>query len=366
MDARYPGRWPRSHIRCSVAAPMAAASHPVRASPVRDALVASAWVLVGALPLIGLLSLLLHSRIDPSWDNHKVHFVLFGVVAGLDLALASAAGEAARRRGDARVMLISLAFLATGAFLGLHAIGTPGILFTSELAGFKVAIPVGLLVAAVFACAAAFVDVRPGLAERVVRRQGPLPAAVLAVPAVWFAVTVAQVPPLDRPTGEGGTGSLLAVMAALGTIAYGAAAARYFAVFRGRLSLLPASIIACFVLLAEAMIGVAVTGERAWHASWWEWHGLMVWAFLVVGYAARREWHEERFRNLYLPATRERAQDVSVLFGDLEDFTGFSERSTPADTAAMLKEYFELAAPLLWRRFGAQVEKFIGDAIVAT
>ena len=34
--------------------------------------------------------------------------------------------------------------------------------------------------------------------------------------------------------------------------------------------------IACFVLLSEAMIGVAVTGERKWHASWWEWHGLIV------------------------------------------------------------------------------------------
>jgi adenylate cyclase len=42
------------------------------------------------------------------------------------------------------------------------------------------------------------------------------------------------------------------------------------------MSLLPASVIACFVLLAEAMIGVIVTGERGWHASWWEWHGLIV------------------------------------------------------------------------------------------
>jgi hypothetical protein len=49
------------------------------------------------------------------------------------------------------VLLISLAFLATGAFLGLHAIGTPGILFSGELSGFKVAILVGLLVAALCA-----------------------------------------------------------------------------------------------------------------------------------------------------------------------------------------------------------------------
>ena len=72
--------------------------------------------------------------------------------------------------------------------------------------------------------------------------------------------------------------------------------------------------IACFLLLAEAMVGVAITGERKWHASWWEWHGLIVLAYLVIGFAARREWREERFRELYLPSTRERRQEVSVLF----------------------------------------------------
>jgi class 3 adenylate cyclase len=141
---------------------------------------------------------------------------------------------------------------------------------------------------------------------------------------------------------------------------------RYLVVFRDRLTLLPASIVACFVLLAEAMIGVAVTGERAWHASWWEWHGLIVLAFVLVGYAARREWREERFRHLYLPSTRERALHVSVLFCDLADYTAFSERSSPEASAAMLHAYFEMAAPLISRRFGGEVEKFIGDALVAT
>jgi hypothetical protein len=63
----------------------------------------------------------------------------------------------------------------------------------------------------------------------------------------------------------------------------------------------PASVIACFVLLSEAMIGVATTGERSWHASWWEWHALIVLAYLIIGFAAHREWREERFRHLYLP-----------------------------------------------------------------
>jgi len=151
----------------------------------------------------------------------------------------------------------------------------------------------------------------------------------------------------------------------VGTIVYAASAARYWTIFRARPNLLPAAVIACFVLLSEALIGVAVTGERKWHASWWEWHGLIVAAYLIIGFAAQREWREERFRDLYLSSTRERRQDVSVLFSDLVGYTSFAERSTPREAAAVLQAYWGTAAPLLTRRFGAEVEKFIGDGVVA-
>jgi class 3 adenylate cyclase len=332
--------------------------------PRRSTLVAIAWVLAALLPLVGLLALLLHSKLDPGWSNHRLHFVLFLSVATADFVLAYAAGESARRRGDARVLLISLAFLATGAFLGLHSIGTPGVLFTDEHAGFNVAIPVGLLVASVFAAGSAFVDVRPDLADRVIARQVALRRSVIVAMAAWFAYTVAELPPLDTPASEGATGSLLAVLAAFGTVIYGASAIRYFAIYRHELRLLPAAIIACFMLLAEAMVGVAVTGERAWHASWWLWHALIVLAFLVVGYAARREWRDERFRALYLPGTRERSQDMTVLFSDLAGFTSFSERSDPPEVTAMLRAYYELAAPRIAGHGGA-IEHFTGDGIMA-
>jgi adenylate cyclase len=119
------------------------------------------------------------------------------------------------------------------------------------------------------------------------------------------------------------------------------------------------------VLLSEALVGVALTGERKWHASWWEWHGLIVSAYLVIGLAARREWRDERFRRLYLSTTRERRQHISVLFGDLAGFTGFAERSSPQETAEVLDAYWGVAAPLITRRFGGDLEKFIGDGIVA-
>ena len=315
---------------------------------------------------MGLVSLLLRSQLDPQLHNHQAHFVIFGLVGGVAFALGYAAGEAANRRGDARVLLLSLAFMATGGFMGVHAFGTAGVLFSESRAGFQIAIPVGLLVSAFFAAGSAFVDVRPEFGAWLMRRRGELRGAVLAVMAVWFLWTLADLPPLRGPNSEAATGKVLAALAILGTIVYAVSAARYWHLFRHGPTLLSVAVIACFLLLAEAMIGVAVTGERKWHASWWEWHGLIVLAYLIIGFAARREWRDERFRDLYLPTTRERRQDVSVLFGDLVGFTSFSERSSPAEVAAVLNAYWGTAAPLLTRGFGGEVEKFIGDGIVAT
>jgi adenylate cyclase len=180
---------------------------------------------------------------------------------------------------------------------------------------------------------------------------------------VWFVWTVVELPPLGGSGSEAATNTLVAVMAIIGTSVYAVSAVRYWVIFRHRRDLLPAATIACFLLLSEAMIGVAVTGERKWHASWWEWHGLIVTAYLVVGFAARREWREERFRRLYLSTTRERHQDLSVLFGDLVGFTSFAERSKPTEVAAVLNAYWGVAAPLITREFGGEVEKFIGDGV---
>src|SRR5262249_58580344 len=86
---------------------------------------AVAAVLAAALPLVGLLSLLLRRELDPHFENYRAHFVVFGFVGGLAFVLGFAAGEAANRRGDARVLLLSLAFMATGGLLRPHPPGTP-------------------------------------------------------------------------------------------------------------------------------------------------------------------------------------------------------------------------------------------------
>ncbi|MEA2296329.1 MAG: adenylate cyclase [Solirubrobacteraceae bacterium] len=325
-----------------------------------------AWLVVLLLPLAGLMSLLFRKQIDPQWTNPQLHFTLFLSVGIALFMLAFAAGEAAQRRGDARVLLISLAFLSTGGFLGLHALGTTGILFHTQHSGFKVAIPVGLFVSAAFAAASAFVDLRPQYAAAAVRHRAALRRSAFAAMAAWFVLTVADLPPLDQPSTEGATGTLLRVLAAAGIVIYAVSAARFWIVYRQRLTLLPAALIVCFILLAEALVGVLVTGERAWHASWWLWHALIVLAFLLVGLAARHEWHEERFRHLYLETTRESSRHVSVLFSDLAGFTTFAERSTPSQAAEMLDVYYKVATPLIGKTYGGNVEKFMGDGIMAT
>jgi class 3 adenylate cyclase len=46
------------------------------------------------------------------------------------------------------------------------------------------------------------------------------------------------------------------------------------------------------------------------------------------GHPDRSDPGERDEKRLYLPATRERDQDISVLFADLVGFTGFAERSS--------------------------------------
>jgi hypothetical protein len=89
----------------------------------RNYALAALGVVAAALPLVGLVSLLLRSELDPHIENYQLHFVVFGIVGAVAFALGYAAGEAANRRGDARVLLLSLAFMATGGFMWLHAIG---------------------------------------------------------------------------------------------------------------------------------------------------------------------------------------------------------------------------------------------------
>jgi class 3 adenylate cyclase len=124
------------------------------------------------------------------------------------------------------------------------------------------------------------------------------------------------------------------------------------------------AVAASFALLSEAMIAVAFA--RNWHATWWEWHLLMLAAFALVALGARSRWREERFSDLYLEETAAGRREVSVVFADLAGFTAFSDGRDPREVSAMLNAYFEVAIPQIVARHGGEVDQLIGDAIMAT
>ena len=104
-----------------------------------------------ALPVAGLIVLLAAPDTDAHWEHHPTHFWLVLGTALINVVLGLAASEAARRRGDARALLVSLAFLSSAGFLALHALATPGTVLDGPNAGFAIGTPVGLAIAAVYA-----------------------------------------------------------------------------------------------------------------------------------------------------------------------------------------------------------------------
>jgi class 3 adenylate cyclase len=325
--------------------------------------VAAAWVGLVALPLAGFWLLLAAPSLDVEWENHPAHFWLVLAAALISAGLAYSTGHAARRRRDARLFLVSLALLTSAAFLGLHALATPAVLLSEPNAGFALAVPVGLFISSVLAAGSAL-DLSAGRAEAVMRRAGMLRLALFVVLVAWAVISLAGIPPLDDPTpAESASGPLVA-LAVVGLALYAYAALRYLRLALERPSPLTIGVLTAFVLLAEAMVAVAFA--RNWHASWWEWHLLMLAAFAVVAYGAQRAGHGERFSALYLEDTVAGKREVSVVFADLAGFTTFSETRDPREVSAMLNAYFEAAIPPVVREHGGDIDRLVGDAIMAT
>ena len=320
----------------------------------------ASWIAVALAPLALFAVLLARPALDVSWENNPAHFWLVLGAAALATALGWSVHVAARRRRDARLVLISLAFIASTGFLGLHALATPGVLLAGPNAGFELATPIGLLVAGVFAAASAL-ELPPGRAATVVRRAGVLLGALAGLMAVWAFVSLAELPPLDGPLGAEQLDGWQLVLASLGICLYGLAAFGFLRLYGRRRERFVFSFAVAFVLLAEAMVVIAWATN--WQLSWWEWHVLMLGAFLVIAAAARSEWHEERFSALYLDETLAGAKDVSVVFADLAGFTSYTEQREAPEVAAMLNAYFERLVPLM-ERLGGDVHQIIGDELM--
>jgi adenylate cyclase len=341
---------------------MSTADTIAEAEPPRDPARAVAWAALVLLPIAGLTVLLAAPDTDVQWEHHPAHFWLVLSSALTSAVLAYATGDTARRRGDARLFVVSLAFLAAAGFLGLHALATPGVLLDTRTAGFVLATPVGLLVAAAYAALSAtrLVEAR---ATGIVARASALRGLLIAAMAAWAALSLARVGPLEDATPPESGSTPLTVLALTGVALYGFASVRYGALYARLRAPILLSVVTAFVLLAEAMVAVAFS--RNWHASWWEWHLLMLTAFALIALSARRQAPQERFSDLYLDETSAGKRDVSVVFADLCGFTSFSEGRDPREVSSMLNAAFERAIPAI-RAEGGEIDRLVGDAIVAT
>ncbi len=241
----------------------------------------AAWAGLVVLPLAALVLLLARPRLDATWENHPAHFWLVLVAALVSVALAFVTSQVVRR--DARLVLVSLAFLVSAGFLALHALATPGVLLAGPNGGFVIATPVGLFLAALFAGLSSL-ELDGRAAVTVVRQRRFLFGAVVALMATWATFSLAGWPPLDDPIDAEAASGPLRALALGGVLLYGAASLRYLRLYRRRRSLVPLGIATAFALLAEAMLAIAFA--RSWHVTWWEWHVLMLGAFAIVAASA--------------------------------------------------------------------------------
>jgi adenylate cyclase len=302
-----------------------------------------------AVPIAGLLVLLAAPDADVHWEHHPAHFWLVLGTALISVALGFLTSEAARRLDDARLFLVSMAFVTSAGFLGLHALATPGVLLEGKNAGFVIATPVGLLIAGFFAAASAL-DLGPRgaalMRHRVLIRNG-----VIVLLAAWAAISVAERGPINEPLPPEEADGWLYSLAAVGLVLYGFAAVRYLGLYRARRARLPLAVFVAFALLAEAMVAIAV--GRNWHASWWEWHVLMAAGFGLVAVAVRDEYRARRslagvFSDLYLDRTMELVDKRYARA--LQDVVHAQERGQ--DTSAAVKGMSAEEVELLERAAG--------------
>jgi len=247
------------------------------------------WTVHLIIPMAGLWLLLDEPTIDVRWQHNVSHFWLVLVVSLVNVGLGLRIQAAASARRDARLFLVSLAFLASAGFFALHALATPEVLVHHPNVGFDTALVVGLAVAAPIALVSSMPLERAN--EFVLRARGVLLGLLGLLIVGWGTVSLLDLPPLNRPPGSREVGGPLLIVAIASAVLFLFAAWRFFLMHQRRPAAMLISIVTAFVLLAESV--VAVMMAHRWQLSWWEWHLLLAFAFGFVAYSAYVQYGRE-------------------------------------------------------------------------
>ncbi len=265
------------------------------------------------LPLATLWLLLAGGAPDPQWQHAKFHFVIVSATALIALVLALLMVRAATQVRDTRVLFLALGFLCIAGIFLVHALTTPGALVAGANPWVGFSARASLLAGAV-CFALGTVPWSAAMQERIVARQRLVIGCVAALLVLYGVVAMQDVlrasdtaPATGTAAvhddggygGYGGYGAPAATPATfahpfefledptLGTVVtvvtlalFAVVVARYSLIYRALPSPLVAAFLVSGIFLFQSQI--SMVAAPVWHASWWEYHLLMLMAFIAA------------------------------------------------------------------------------------
>lgn len=256
------------------------------------------WGGVIALPVVTLLVLLGGIIPDPAWEGPRFHFLVVSLTTALALVMALLMVRAGTQLRDVRVFFLALTYLSIAGIFLVHALTTPGALVAGNnpWVGFSAWASLG--VGATF-FALSTIRWNTEQRARMIARQHLFLGAFLLALLVYGAIAVTDAMRSGGPIGSqpahadyagyGIGGSAVSQFGFLADPTVGKFAAlltltllgfvivRYRAIYRTTPSPLIAAMLVSALFLAQAQVSMALT--TVWHASWWEYHLLMLAAF---------------------------------------------------------------------------------------
>lgn len=253
------------------------------------------WAAVALVPLLTLVFLLGDIVHDPVWAGPTFHFYIVTFTSLIAFILATLVRIAAGKLRDPRVLFLSLAFLGiTGIFL-THALTTPGMLVSmNPWVGFSSRLSV--FVGAIFLLLSTFYW-KPSIRRGIVDRQREITWLVGVVVAGYLVLALGT-SWSGQATGE--QFDLIAnprtsdIVAGISLTMLVITILRYVRMYRIDRSPLVAGLLVSTIFLAQGQLSMAIA--PLWHASWWEYHVLLLFGFSAA--LTGLSWEYTRNRNL--------------------------------------------------------------------